>query len=725
MSFVKVNEDLYIVEQSVKNDKVVEKRNSVNHVWIYDRSGSMWDLLSDLTEQLITLSRQIPMGDTLSIGWFSGRGEYNFILKGFKISDESDYTVLENAIRKNNKTIGLTCFSEILTEAQTVIEDLSVYSKSFSLHFFTDGYPNEDSNAKIFDAIKGINGKIDSSMIVGYGYYYNKELMTKMAEKLGAMLIHSSMVPEYSESITRLMELSGSASPKQEVLPPVNDPLAVFTITDQGVVVTSVDDESGMVYVSPQGERTSVYYVSHTKPEDDDDEVLISALDESDDMFIKGVYASALVLTQQVKSDVALEIVGKLGDKSLVDAITNAFTIDEYGYVESRIENAITDGSERFTEGRDTGYLPPKDAFCVFDVLNLLMDDEDASFYPYHDGFVYNKVSKSTKTAEGYAKFVPMDNAPCAFDDLVWNQKRLNLSVRATINGSIDLVDIDGVKPADVGLIDNYPVFVYRNYTFVQDGIINVKKFYVSTSLETRKFFEEKGIVIDDGTDFDCDGIYGLDISKLPAINRELAEGNTSATRMCMALKRDMEIGGELKALKDYLKNEFEDSSSFESPLISDQQRAFLEANGVNVDKGGVYSPKTEAEESTDVYIAKKFEIKIKSLSSLPAVKKVLEKIENKKNRTLSESVVEVGINKYLDFKENNEDEDMRKLWLNKEIAKLKAEQKELRKEIQKSKFAIILGKKWFDEFESYEDNVLEYDGWTFTFVLGEEQVKI
>lgn len=721
MSYVKVNENLFVIEQSVKNENVVEKRNSVNHMWIYDRSGSMWGMLGDLTNQLIDLSKQIPYGDTLSIGWFSGNGQYNFILKGFKISDESDYTVLENAIRKNSSTVGLTCFSEILTETKTVIEDLSVFSDTFSLHFFTDGYPNTDTNAKIFDAINNINGKIDSAMLVGYGYYYNKELMTKMAEKLGAMLIHSSMVPEYSESITRLMELSGSASPKQEVLPPVSNPLAVYTVTEQGVVVTSINEETGTLFVSPQGERTSVFYVSTEAPEDDM-EMSVDAIGED---FIRGIYASALVLTQQMKTDIALEIMGSVGDKRYVDAITNAFTIDEYGRVESSLEEAINDESERYVDGKDTNYLPPDDAFCVFDVLSKLMEDDSASFYPYHDGFVYNKVSKPTVTNDEYAKFIPQENAQCAMDDLVWHKNRLNLSVRAIIRGSIDLKEKDGVKASDVGLTDNYPVFVYRNYTFIKDGIVNVKKFYVSTTLETRKFFEEKGIVIDDGTDFDCDGIYGLDISNLPAINRAMAKGNTSATKLCELLKRDNEISGELKALKDFLKNDFEDSSVFESPLITDQQREFLEANGVDIDKGGVYSPKVDSVESTDVYVAKKFDIKIKGLSSLPAVKKVVDKIDSGKKRTLSESVVEAGITKYEDFKLSTEDEDMRKLWLNKEIAKLKSEQKGIRQGIQKSKFAIILGKKWFDEFDSRDDDTIDYEDWKFTFVLGEETVKI
>ena len=727
MSYVRINDNLFVTEQSVRNDNVVEKRNSVNHIWCYDRSGSMWGALKELTDQLVTLSKQIPKGDTLTIGWFSSEGQRNFMLKGFKISDDTDYDVLEKTIRNNSTTVGLTCFSEILGDTKGVIEDLSVFSDTFSFHFFTDGYPVVSNTQRevdaIFTAIAGIKGKITSAMFVGYGYYYNKELMTKMAEKLGAMLIHSSMVPEYTDSITRLMELSGSASPRQDILPPVDNPIAVFTVTDQGVVVTSVDDETGMVSVSPNGDRTTVYYVSTTAPEGDT-QVQINPIDDDDEQpMLTAMYAASLVLTQQMKTDVALEIMGGVGDKRFIDAITNSFTIDEYGATESKLEKAMLDRDNRFVNGQDTNYLPPNDAFCVFDVLSKLMEDDESSFLPYHPGFTYNKVSKPTVTNDDYAKFVADDNARCAMDDLVWNKSRLNLSVRAIINGTIDLKDVEGTTANDVGLTGNYPVFVYRNYTFIKDGVINVKKFYVSTNHETRKYFEEKGIVIDSEL-ADWDGIYGLDISGLPAINRAMAEGNTSATNLCGWIKRENEIMGELKALKEALKVEFDSASPFDTKLISEQQKAFLEANGVDVDKGGVYSPKVDSVDTDDMYIAKSFAIKIKGLSSLPSVKKVVEKMSAGKNRTLSESVVEVGITKYTDFKDSTDDEDMRKLWLNKEIVKLKSELKGLRSNIQKTKFAIILGKKWFDEFESREDNVLMYEDWQFTFVLGEEKVK-
>jgi hypothetical protein len=102
-----------------------------------------------------------------------------------------------------------------------------------------------------------------------------------------------------------------------------------------------------------------------------------------------------------------------------------------------------------------------------------------------------------------------------------------------------------------------------------------------------------------------------------------------------------------------------------------------------------------------------------------------VKKITEGKKRTLSESVVEVGITKYEAFKSSNDDEDMRKLWLNKEISKLKAELKEIRPQVQKIKFAVLLASRWFEEFDSRADSVLEQDGWTYTFIVDEETVAI
>jgi hypothetical protein len=727
--YVPITEDLCLVEQEIKTKKTVTQKCSVNHIWIYDRSGSMYGSLPELTSQLIILSKKIPKNDILSLGWFSGEGDFDWVFKGFKISESSDYKAIEETIKKNSSSRNTTCFSEILTDTDTVIKNLSSISKTFSLHFFTDGCPVVRNYNKeietIFSAIAKIKGQIKTSMFVSYGAYYNKELMSQMAEKLGSILVSSSIISQYSESISRLLKLTENSDPKEELDPIVQKPLTIFNLTDQGVIVYSIDD-NGKVYISPQqGKSTVLYYLSNEKPNKKNwDKVEIADIDFAgkDEVLSKALYAAALILTQQTKTDVSLEIIGKIGDKNVVNSLVNAFTIEEYGKSEDLLNVCITDIDKRFSVGRDKNYLPPTDAFCVFDLLTLLMNDDRAAFYPYDPRFKYEKIGVASKTKDDYAKFIADKGCQCPFRDLTWHESRLNLSVLTKVTGTIELKFVDGKSARDVGLSGDYPTFVFRNFTFVKDGRVHTKKFYISSSDDTYRKFKNEGLVFDDT--FAKNGVYGVDISNIPAVNRKIACGKTSAKELCKLALKDQQLKGTLKSLK-WLKKEEVGEEEVVSASLTEDQIKFLMANGVAVDKGGSYNPPVAKEEAKDVYIAKTFDIKITGLASLPTVKKVMEKIASKKARTPVEQLVEEGINIHTVVKDTLKTKEAKSKWFSATIDKMKIEQRAIRSRLQETKFAIILGKKWFDEFKSRAEDTIKVDGQEFKFELGEEQVEI
>jgi len=115
MRFFKIKDELFLVEKPIQLDTVSDPEPT-NHILIYDRSWSMCHELPQLVEDIIEKVKEIPIGDTITLGWFSGEGQYNFILKGFKVTEERDYKTLEKAIRNNKKPVSCTCFSEILTD---------------------------------------------------------------------------------------------------------------------------------------------------------------------------------------------------------------------------------------------------------------------------------------------------------------------------------------------------------------------------------------------------------------------------------------------------------------------------------------------------------------------------------------------------------------------------------------------------------------------------------
>ena len=118
----KIKEDLYLVEQTIPQEKTESAKTlTTNHIWVYDRSYSMSYDLKQLAKDIIEKSKHVPRGDTISLGWFSGEGDFNFILKGFKITSDSDYSILTKAVENYKSPVSCTCFSEILADTKNVI----------------------------------------------------------------------------------------------------------------------------------------------------------------------------------------------------------------------------------------------------------------------------------------------------------------------------------------------------------------------------------------------------------------------------------------------------------------------------------------------------------------------------------------------------------------------------------------------------------------------------
>jgi len=63
--------------------------------------------------------------------------------------------------------------------------------------------------------------------------------------------------------------------------------------------------------------------------------------------------------------------------------------------------------------------------------------------------------------------------------------------------------------------------------------------------------------------------------------------------------------------------------------------------------------------------------------------------------------------------------------WYNDELVKANLDLMKVRREIQETKFAVLLGKCSFDEFNSREENTITVDANVFTFSINEVKVEI
>lgn len=731
MRCLDIKSNLYLTQEEVNlTTPQVDLPETTNHIWIYDRSGSMYGLLDKLTEDLVTRAKQIPTNDTITLGWFSGEGQFNFILKGFKVAGDGDYALLEQAIRKNNSCLCTTCFSEILDNTATVLKDLSIFSSRYALCFFTDGYPVVSNYQRevdnIFKAISAIQGTLTASLLIGYGNYYNKTLMAQMTEALGGMLIHSNDLPTFSISLSEFIKNVQDVSGKIKIKVNANPGDIIFSINGTDINVYSIDNEGYVLFTPTKTKgrgKNYIYALTSKKPEGVIDLVNLTKASTGKDTkiesFVKGIYAAAYLLVQKTRTDEALEVLGLLGDKALIDVVANAFTNEEYGSAEKRIAQAIKSPAQRFINGWDPSYLPKTDAFCVLDALDLLFEDADAYLYPQHKAFQYKRIGVPSVPKEGYPTFIPESDVKCAFSNLIWNESRLNLSVLVNIPGTIKLKR-DYKKR---GFTKNtFPTFVWRNYTIVKDGFLNVACLPLSMSEKTFDVLKTNSL-ISSKAKYKPSEVYEVQFNGIPIMNRATSEGRTSAKSLFGKVYEELKLKAEMKTLK-YLRSSIEPEKAVKITGdfvgLNSAQVDYLALLGVTP-KG--FHPEMEKVEATDFYFAKEFNVKMKGLSSLPKIEDVLNKMQVNKKLTASDQLIEATLKTFDTLKSQNA---TRKLsWIDARMEDVQRSIAGLRKEIQRTKFAIVLGKKWFDEFTSRENNSLELNGVTFNVALVEKKVEI
>lgn len=174
-----------------------------NHVVVIDCSGSMYGDLPLIRTQLkAKLPTLIAEGDTISLIWFSSRGEYGTLVKGEAVASLKDLSDLNKAIDRWLKPVGLTGFKEPLEEAKKLAQELGGVC---SLFFMSDGYDNQWQAAQILKAVAELAPVFASTTFVEYGYYCNHPLMVSMAESAGGALILNEDFKKYEPAFESAM----------------------------------------------------------------------------------------------------------------------------------------------------------------------------------------------------------------------------------------------------------------------------------------------------------------------------------------------------------------------------------------------------------------------------------------------------------------------------------------------------------------------------------------
>lgn len=745
--FLKINNELNFYCQNVFSENIEKKevKLSAHHSFIIDCSGSMYEELPAIRRDLHNkIATMLKPEDSVTIMWFSGKNEYGVLIEDYQIKSATSLSKVKELINKYLTPQGLTAFEGPLTELKAVINRVSKRDKNLlhTLFFLTDGYDNCSSSSDIIKAVENLNESLSSATIVEYGWYCNKQLLNEIATAIGGVHTFSENFDDYEPYVEKVFNNSALVERKYIKLDHSANDGVVFSVVD-GDIITHLPNEDNEILVSVKNEVDIFYFTKETpsaKLLGDHNFISNSILSgDLEDSIFKGLYASAFVYSRKSDYNSVSEVLGFIGDVELINQKTNTFGTQKISELESRILESVNRSEMRFLDGYDPNLEPSEDAYCVLDMIDTLMSSEENLWYPKHKSFSYKRTSgkavnkkpeikledkeavqsllenndfegleskleeiKSKSTESLKFNFnEQMPGSPIS--NLTWNEKRANLSVLVEYEGYVNIPD------NDFGIDTKFDTKIYRNYTIIQDGIIWTYELPVSLSESTFNTLQFHGLLI--GEKYESGKIYILNFKKLPVINRAMAK-SLSAEDLFKKSYELVTLKASNYVFGQYNKKFFDKASKSFIDTYGKEAADWLKEIGLTANG---FSPKKTIEKMNEEIEVNTLEVKIKGLTSNPtkvdfenAEKKIIAGIDGLSGK---QALAAPAIREFLSFERTidglQEESKMNliKEWIHAKSEDFRIRKNELMSEISRARFLTIVGKSWFKEFESREEN--------------------
>jgi hypothetical protein len=743
----KIANDLGLVKIDLSKKQEAKPVNvPTNHILVVDCSGSMSGELagirSQLKNKLPTLVRQ---GDTVSLIWFSGRGQYGMLADKVKVEDAIDLQRLNAAIDRWLKPVGMTAFVEPLRE---VLKLATSSSGVYSLFFLTDGYDNAWSENEIVNATANLRDVLSGAVFVEYGWNCNRRLMTKMAESVGGNLVFCENFDAYEPVLSSALSKGFCSAKKIEVQ--VDNPLfdLVFSVSDGGPCVYKV--EAGKVLV-PEGTDAVYCFADKFTPTN-----TLTIFPKASNIWseeLMPVYQGVALLAQRMKSKTVAVILGALGDVKLFKKFSNCFGKQNLSDFQTMVLEA-SKSNKMFEEGYDSTLKVDPNAFTVLDLLFLLAEDDKNLFVP--SKMNYNRISRATedsmedftdeeqeeianmqskaKNATAYKKVqarideiiaskpkkltfkYASDDQGYPVSNLTWNEDRPNVSIQVRIDGTVDLTSCPFSN-----IPTSFKTFIYRNYAIIRDGIANIDELPVILSHVTFIALKKEGIVSGDWKEGE---VYMINLRKLPTINQamvvDISAKNLFSLEYTLAkLKASQKV---YNAFKEQWCGK-RTSEGFKTKY-GEEAAAWLSEQGLTDYSG--FSPKRKQAESTDVYKGVSITIALKGISSLPSFNDLKKKIDSGKPLTAREALLKPAYDECLKAFGKYSGDDL-KTWVETTSKETTKKTREIIRKMAEIKFGIVVGQAWPIEFKDISENTLtvNLDGVPFECSVKLEEVDI
>ncbi len=749
VSSYQIDDKTWLVRQAVNEATTTAAKPVVkptNHFLVLDCSGSMYNELPQITKHLQDkLPSLLGVDDTITIIWFSGRGQFGTLCEGKKVSNLVDLEQTKKDIGKWLRCVGLTGFKEPIQELKRVVARVSkAYPNAVNSGFFmSDGGENQWDRSEVLAAIKDSAGCLDAMTVVEYGNYADRSFLTSMASSFGGTIIQASSFARYEPIFESALSKRPTGAKRIAVkldATPIGD--FAYMLHNGDLVTYNV--ESGTIAVP--ADANEVFYLS-TKQVGEVTRRLsdiaksavgnpVNTTIPAFDAALGAAYAAVALYAQRMDPNTVLAVLSALGDVAIVKQYGGCFGNQAYAEMADTARLAAFNDRKRFVGGYNAKAVPPEDAFCVRTLLDLLQSDpanrvlldkidyksiglkrvdtsavltdndvkaisalnaklqpgcsaEDAEIVRLEVAKIIASKGEPLKFQKG-----DVDGYPCT--SLVYNETRANVSIRISQAG---LIDISKRRPAEFAgkVPDVLSSHRYKTYTIIKDGIRNMDMLPVRVTQKTLKAMRAAGYEY--GSDsatlcLDHNDMIEIDVNlaALPIINRTMVKA-TSAKVFAEKAWSLFKAQAAAKVYKDYAKAHSPKESKGFVEAYGKEAETWLKTIGIT--EGG-FSPKGAQAKSVDVYTAKELEAKVKGFPALPSLNEVKKNVAAKKALNTS-SVLMLTIVDECDAKLAADPKGFG-AWVTSKSSAAIDETRDLLREISAVVFGVIVGQVWFND---------------------------
>jgi len=710
-SSYKISQGFHVNEYEIKDadqSAAVQVREPVNHVFCCDISGSMWASLPKMRQQLKNrLSSIVEEEDTITIIAFADAEDCVVLKDHVHCNNTSELNELHKAIDRYLVDQGCTDFLEPVKLTRNLIHS----GERYNWVFLSDGGHNCGPFSAVINELKALQPDISQATIIEYGYYADSDRLSEMAEILGGSKIPSADFDQYVPIMENVFK-GGPCVPKVKVFvtADVNNlikPVAIFLNDATAQIAVATIDDDGNVMLPEYVKK--FWTVSRSN----------SAAEVKKPVDTTGLYGVAYVLADKLEYDLVEDLLAYIGDKKFITNYASAFGKQKLFAFQNNLATATFESAERGEI--DPNYKVADDGYCVIDFFNELSSEPGNLVRVASDDFSYNRTgaksvdkvvltedeqkalaeAKSTtaaqsildKAKERQVKMTKVDKG-YPLDTLVWNEDRANLGGLFNIEVELEL------PKNDLGL-SKVSSNIYRNYTIIKDGIINVPVLPLVLKKETLDAIKShEGVVVTVQKELD-DGMTQclVDISALPVINKRSVKGCKKSDMTKIALHLT-----DCKFCLKYLRTLVPKEAP--APLsdgYTPEQSDYLASLGIT-SKG--YNPPKDTVKDGDFYMAPTINSAFKGFSSEPKISDVIDKVKDGKKLTPSVEYMAAVIKRIDDYIAKNSTSETRDALVNQMIADMEADKKGYARQIAQMKFALLVSRKWFEGTTNFDDNM-------------------